>query len=163
MDSWISEFLNESSSWCLLIIHTNNKSMTLINHAPWCSQCQNMIPINQISSPLHRWGVIPVCNRHQVEGRGGIGESSFSVGRWNAVMSHSFLGEGYPLRTQGEGARRGGGTVMSHSFQVGGGGPWWVTLSKEGWGTEMSHPKGGQGRRGAPPIKTRGGRWRCHR
>ena len=71
-----------------------------------------------------RSGGIPVCNRHQVEGRGGSGESSFA-------------GERDPLRSQGEGeyqsvtgTKRGEGAVVSHPFLG------------ERWETVMSHPKG---------------------
>ena len=86
-------------------------------------------------------------------------------------MSHLFLGEGDPLRSQGEGEyqsvtgtkRRGGsGGSGESSFSRGGGGKGWgdreeSSFPRRGWGTIMSHPKGpvSQGGRGAPPI-TRG-------
>ena len=85
-------------------------------------------------------------------------ESSFSGGGGPPVDPR---GGGVPVcnKHQGEGELRGGG-------------PWWVTLSKKGWGAVMSHPfqrgvggpwwviqKGGQGRRGAPPITTKGRGW----
>ena len=111
------------------------------------SQCQNMTPINQISSPLHRRGIIPVCNRHQggpllwSQGEGGYQSVTGPKRREEgAVVSHPFLGEaecsdessfsergGPPAEPRGGGAyqsvtgtkRRGGGPVMSHPFQEG--------------------------------------------
>ena len=56
-------------------------------------------------------------------------------------ISHLFQGEGDPLRTQGEG------------------GPWWVTLSKKGWGDRDESPKKGVGDRDESPKEGCGGPW----
>ena len=89
--------------------------------------------------PLITRGV-PVCNRHQEEGKRGSGESSFS-GRGGAKgwrhtsMSQAPMGggsQGVGDRDESPFPRRGRETVMSHPFQGGMGGPWWVILSKQG-------------------------------
>ena len=48
---------------------------------------------------------------------------------------------------------------MSHPFQIGVRGSWWVNLSKDGWGTVMSHPKGAclKGGGGLHQSQPRGG------
>ena len=50
------------------------------------------------------------------------------------MRSHPFQGEGDPCGPKGRGDHD------ESPFPRRGGGPWWVTLSKEGWGTVMSHP-----------------------
>ena len=83
---------------------------------------------------------------------------------YHSMMSYPFQGEGDPLRTQGEGTYQSVTCTKGWGSQ-GKGGPWWVTLSKKGWGTVLSHPfqegvwgrdespeGGGQGKRRAPPI-----------
>ena len=96
-----------------------------------------------------RGGGVPVCNRHQEEGRGDCDESPFPKRGWGIVMSYPFLGEGNPLRTHGEGLRRWAGINLTLVGRL---------LFKEGWGQSF---KGGvsQGRRGAPPITVKGRGW----
>ena len=97
-----------------------------------------MTPIIQISSPLPRLRVLPVCNRHQGEGdllgSQGEGEYQSVTGTKRrgegAVVSHPFLGGG---GSNGMGAYqsvtgakcRGEGAVVSHPF-LGEGDPLWT-------------------------------------
>ena len=78
-------------------------------------------------------GGIPVCNRHQEEGRGDCDESPFPRRGWGDRDKLSFSGGGGPPRTHGEGLRR---WVGINPTLVG------RLLFKEGWGTVMSHSKG---------------------
>ena len=153
---------DESSSWCSLIIHTNNKSMTLINHAPWCSQCQNMIPINQISFPLHRWGSYQSVTDTKWRGEGALVRHPFLWGggmQWWVIL---FWERGTPCVPKGRGTYQSVTGTKGRGSQ--GGGPWWVTLSKEGMGDRDESSKGGTREEAwLHQPQPRGGGWRCQR
>ena len=77
------------------------------------------------------------------------------------MISHPFQGEGDLMQTQGEGAYQSVTCTKGRGNQVEGG-PWWVTLSKKGWGGVWWVTQGGVGDRDESPNKGVGGTVTSH-
>ena len=136
-----------------------------------------MTPIIQISSPLHRRGVIPVCNRHQGEEdllrSQGEREYQSVTGTKRrgkgAVVSHPFLGEvecsDESSFSEGGGPSaepRGGGVSVCKRHQEEERGDCNESPFPRRGGTVMSYPFLGEGTPAdswAPPITAKGRRW----
>ena len=122
-----------------------------IHHANWWYQPQNMTLIHhpRMSHQPNATKYKICCHyaemhnnilNHPIKIKHLASWRSFIIRGWVIL----FRGGGDPLRTQGEGVYQSVTCTKGRGSQ-GEGGPWWVTLSKKGWGAVMGHPKRGGG------------------
>ena len=125
-----------------------------VKYADWCSQPQNMALIHhprmshQPNDPKYKIcchyaeTFISILN-HPIKIKHLASWRPYII-RWWVIL---FRGGGPPADPRRGGVpvcnmHQGEGDRDESPFPRTGGGPWWVTLSKKGWGAVMSHPNG---------------------